>query len=223
MTPLIRIVPCVVSLTLAACAPKYSATEIEAWVVDAKTGQPIPGVNVVAHWSLEFGIEGGSRRDLELMETVTDQDGRFHFPAWGPKPFPEGIPWNARLEDLDPEIIFFKSGYFSNTVYNERNGPPYSSAGPKVRRSLWHGKKIPMHKFEGEPASYAFNISGTLTGVSYARCEWKKMPRMIAALSREAAHFKALGIRHSLPTIAELTASQPQCGLSKESFQEGLK
>ena len=90
-------------LPLQGCATAYSAKEIEARVIDADTRQPLEGVNVVAHWVLHFGMEGGQQTDLELMETVTDKNGRFHFPAWGPKPIPAGLPWEARMKSQDPE------------------------------------------------------------------------------------------------------------------------
>ena len=54
-------------------------------MVDAETHQPLEGVNVVAHWVLNFGLEGTVHADLMLMETVTQSNGRFYFPAWGAK------------------------------------------------------------------------------------------------------------------------------------------
>ena len=46
-------------LPLQGCSRDYSATAIEAWIVDTETKQPLEGVVVVADWKLEFGLEGG--------------------------------------------------------------------------------------------------------------------------------------------------------------------
>ena len=76
---------------LQACSNSYSAKPIEAWVVDAQTGKPLEGVNVVAHWKLRYGLEGGGSYQLHIMEDVTDKNGRFFFPAWGPKEIPRHL------------------------------------------------------------------------------------------------------------------------------------
>src|SRR6266849_1854255 len=89
-SPLARIFALICLLPLQACATTYSAEPIEAWVVDADSGQPIEGVVVTANWELEIGTLGGNIPvgQIMVMETVTDQKGRFYFPAWGPKAVP---------------------------------------------------------------------------------------------------------------------------------------
>lgn len=189
------------------CTTSYSAEAIEAWVVDEDTGQAVEGVHVVAHWALHFGLEGGQEADLQILETVTDSSGRFFFPAWGPLRVPPELPWDARMQNFDPELIFFKSGYRSRTAFNDRNGPPYSSAGPKLRRSLWNGKRIKLSKFQGTSEAYASMLGSILTGVSWGKCGWTKLPRMALAIDREAKRIEPLvGAMRvgSIPTIADL-------------------
>ena len=70
-----------VIFSLQACSNTYSAKAIEAWVVDAETKKPLEGVIVVAHWELNYGLEGGGAYQLQVMEDVTDKKGRFYFPA----------------------------------------------------------------------------------------------------------------------------------------------
>src|SRR3990172_3705709 len=78
-------------LPLTACALvslKYSAEPIEARVVDAETKQPLEGVIVTANWELVEGTLAGGPRvlgQMMVMEAVTDANGRFSFPALGPK------------------------------------------------------------------------------------------------------------------------------------------
>ena len=67
---------------LASSAFSYNADAIEGWVVDRETGNPIEGVVVVAHWQLRGGLEGGTPiRELKILESVTDHDGRYSFPV----------------------------------------------------------------------------------------------------------------------------------------------
>ncbi|MBK8568958.1 MAG: hypothetical protein IPN81_02740 [Nitrosomonadales bacterium] len=74
-------------------ATVYSAEAIDAQIVDAKTNQPLEGVIVVAHWEVERVVPTLFRScllemtradafQLQIVETVTDANGRFHFPAW---------------------------------------------------------------------------------------------------------------------------------------------
>jgi hypothetical protein len=87
----------------------YFANAIEAWIIDAETRKPVEGAVVVARWTLEY--EGGADYDMVVLETVTDKNGRFTFPAWGPQPKPVSLPWDARLKYADPEVKFYKFGY----------------------------------------------------------------------------------------------------------------
>ncbi|MET0917175.1 MAG: carboxypeptidase-like regulatory domain-containing protein, partial [Burkholderiales bacterium] len=90
-------------------SPYYTADPIEAWVVDAETGRPIEGAVVTANWQLvstSFDTGGRKLRQLEVMETTTDKQGRFFFPGF--------TRINFTLDELreeDPQILIFKSGY----------------------------------------------------------------------------------------------------------------
>src|SRR5439155_24046729 len=94
------------TLALPACAilvpTEYSAEPIDARVVDGTTGQPLSGVVVVAHWVLVSGNAGVSFTvgNLQVLEMLSDQDGRFRFSAWGPLPRKEGV-----LMDRSPELL----------------------------------------------------------------------------------------------------------------------
>src|SRR5439155_780937 len=63
--------------------PLYAANAIRATVVDATAGSPIEGAVVVAVWQLQTMSGEGPR--LQVSEAVTDRDGRFVIPGWGPK------------------------------------------------------------------------------------------------------------------------------------------
>ena len=213
-------------LPLQSCARDYSAKAIEAWVVDAESKQPMEGVNVVAHWLLEYGLEGGGATDITTMETVTDKNGRFYFPAWGPKEIPDNLPSEARLKDNDPELQFFKSGYLGLELQNDRPIRSMWGHGKSMRTSEWDGKKIQMKSFQGTALQeYGFHLP-SFYYVEYGKnCEWKHIPRMIAAVSREQKRFKEQKIIFSGLDFTDIESlpNQDICGSAEKFFEEYLK
>ena len=165
-------------LPLSGCASlRYSAEPIEAWVVDVETQQPLEGVIVVAAWTLEANglywdwekwelagsIHQGSRTGaLQVFETVTDQSGRFAFPAWGPIKTSKG-----RLIDEDPKLIFFKSGYGYGVLANSlgTGGIDRERVRNPVRWSNWSGKTIKLQLYNAAflEASREQELNGYLT------------------------------------------------------------
>ena len=214
----------VLALPLQACGWAYSAKPIEGWVVDAATKQPLDGVNVVAHWVVNFGMEGGQGTDLMLMETVTDKNGRYAFPKWGPAKVPLDLPWDARMKSQSPELIFFKRDYQFRAMSNETTGPQ-PGPGPLVRTSDWAGKTIQMTQFEGPLDRYATIIGGVLTGVSYGRCNWKKIPRILVVLDNEKKRLQQKGVYSSPPTLRAIEAFSEgdHCGSVADFFKEYQK
>ncbi len=208
-------------LPLQGCATFYSAKAIDAQVVDADTHQPLESVNIVVHWALKYGLEGGGSTDFELMETVTDKDGRFHIPAWGPTHVPLALS-DTSMRDAAPEIIMFKAGYGWGGVDNYQGGNPNAANAALVLTSIWGGKTIPLKRFDGDLRLYARLVGGVLTGVSYGHCNWKKIPKMMAALNREAADLNRKKLPNYLPTFSDLEgpAAANNCGSVEEFFKD---
>jgi hypothetical protein len=72
----------------------------------------------------------------------------------------------------------------SNDTHPSMLSEPLSN-GPAVRDSQWDGKVIKLQKFNGTLYEYGMLASLTISGTYYSHCEWKKMPRMVAALIKE--------------------------------------
>ncbi|MDQ3267961.1 MAG: carboxypeptidase-like regulatory domain-containing protein [Pseudomonadota bacterium] len=214
----------ILALPIQGCATAYSAKEIEARVIDADTKQPLEGVNVVAQWTLEGGMEGGVLTSLMLMESVSDKNGRFYFPAWGPKPIPSGLPWNARLKNEDPGMVMFKSGYELKGLSNEITGP-YPGTGPAVRTSQWNGKTIELKRYQGPLGRYGSLVEGVTGGVFYGRCRWKSIPQMIVALDKESQWLRKAHVLSGLVTISKIEniSVGENCGSVKEFFKDYLE
>jgi len=72
-------------------------------VVDAETGQPIPGVVVLGVWYTKTPTPAGSTSHFhDAKETVTDGKGEFTIPGKGLK----------ILSSVDPmDVLIFKAGY----------------------------------------------------------------------------------------------------------------
>lgn len=184
----------------------YSAEAIESWVIDADTKKPIEGVIVVAHWQLLAGMEGSTPvGQMEILETVTDKNGKFTFPAWGPKPRKKGY-----LRGEDPQILLFKPGYehrmLHNTVRSKVNYSP-------VRRSEWNGRRVELKPFKGtmEQSVERFNSLNReldmLVSQLPEECYWKKIPRMVVAMKQQREKLEKEGARYPYSIDQRLSSS----------------
>jgi len=206
-------------VSLPACAdrypPTYSAEAITATVIDAETKKPLPGVIVTANWQLLGGMEGSYPvGQMEILETVTDQHGRFHFPAWGPKKRPKGY-----LREDDPQLLLFKPGYeyqrLANAVSSKIN---YGS----VRRSEWNGKVIELRRFRGTMASYAESVSAINIPLRsmLEDCNWKRIPKFLLALKAQKDAFRAQGLQHSFYAANYVPTDETNCGSPEAFFRD---
>ena len=190
-------------------AYEYSAAAIQGWIADAATGKPIGGANVVAEWRLEFGLEGGSGYSWVVLETVTDAQGRFAFPAWGPKAVPDFLPREARLKGHDPKVVFFKYGYAgvqqtSRQADKEYERPKeFPSRGPRLRPWYLEGETFLLRPAMDDPDRMAVEVRSfdLFLGVLRAPCTFASIGRALNAVrqARErlaaeapqtAAHFR---------------------------------
>ena len=203
--------------TLPACASPltYSAEPIEARVVDAETKKPIEGVIVTANWQLFHSTVGGRVPGSQLMvaEAMTDKDGRFAFPAWGPK-----VALSGYLDNQDPQLLLFKPGYEYLGLQNPTLSTTDHSA---VRRSMWNGKTIELKRFKATAEEYARHLSFLMTDLRFIEddCHWKTTPRMIFALQKQSEIFKASGITRTFYSVDYLPTNETKCGSPKEFFR----
>jgi hypothetical protein len=182
--------------------PVYSAKEIRASVVDAESGQPLERAVVVAVWQLEPVSGQGPR--LQVTEVVTDSEGRFLIPGWGPKPRPP----LTEFGNSSPFLVLFKSGYVPVRLVNSRKsdfarlralttltaaqisyragwqGDPQEA----VQESLWNGMAIRIEPFRGTPEEWFRSLDHISSAIVWE--DAKHAPRFYEALSREREYFK---------------------------------
>ena len=199
--------------------PFYWALPVHGQVIDADTGQPLEGVIVAAHWELrDTGWTGSPVGQVAVMEDVTDNKGAFSFRWWRPR-----LRWRfwGLLRSDAPGLLFFKSGYKWESCSNQGVDYVYypfpSSDCDETIMKLkeFHGNK----KEYGEHLG-SFDVSLSFaTGGSARDCEWKKIPRLLAALHREQEQLRKERIYSGLSPI-ETMPNQNRCG-SAEKFLQG--
>ena len=212
-----------------------SADPIDSQVVDADTGQPIEGAVVVAHWELHQGSLTGDSLPCgaaNVEEAVTDKDGRFHIPGWGPTRFSCGD-----MRQGNPTLFVFKSGY-SPGGFNNASGSLSDTSTVTRTHSAWANRQMKLQKFPNTDMTtfrgnsnaslfYSFNSALELFVVDIAgECNWKKIPNMLRALMEEEQHFNAAGLKigslASRLSIADesIQKDAPQCGSPKAFIEE---
>jgi hypothetical protein len=217
-----------IALSLQGCAAQtYSAKPITATVVDAETGEPVVGANVVAHWVLHYRESWARAGDLELLETVTDNVGKFHFSGWEGKVPPSDQPYQTRLGNADPMMILFKSGYKPGSAVNYLQPERLREENHTWQRySDWDGEVIKLERVKGNLQTYASAVEGITTGLgSGIKCAWKRTPKFYASLMKERQRLDGSGIRNFLPTLQrmELNFKNSGCGSARGFFEEYLK
>lgn len=117
---------------------------------------------------------------MKVMETVTDENGKFHFPSWGPKPnFYVG---EIRLEA--PVLMLFKSGYRYASTQNQGSA---LTAAPNAMKSDWNKQTILMKRYSGMQPDYDAGFIPLLTDIDDLKRHghWTEIPTFLCALGRE--------------------------------------
>ncbi len=180
--------------------PTYSAEAVHGQVVDEDTGKPLEGVVIVARWRPESTLPGasGPGESFKTIEVVTDNEGKYFIPGWGPL----ASPIFAFLSSHDPELIYFKSDYYPQFLLN----PGYSHENRNtnsVRTSIWNGKVIKLKPFKGDWSDYAFRLSG-VWNIEFSNDCVRACPRMVLALDAENKRIKAIAPK--VPNIINLNS-----------------
>ncbi|MHB8425076.1 MAG: hypothetical protein ACYDB9_07985 [Gammaproteobacteria bacterium] len=221
------------------CAPEkhiYSADPVSARVVDAGTGKPLEGVVVVAYWELYQGSLTGDGMPCgaaNVEETVTDKDGWFRIPGWGPVKGACGM-----MRNMNPFVYMFKPGY----EYLRKSGGIGFNSNKlvSVAQVDWNGQVIKLNKYQhldlsvSGLGSYENNFSllngdlSMFTTYMPSQCNWKKIPKMLRAIAIQANHFAHARGYQIGSIVSQLISNNqqfqniaPQCGSPKQ-FVKGL-
>ncbi|MBL6750626.1 MAG: carboxypeptidase regulatory-like domain-containing protein [Nevskia sp.] len=182
----------------------YMGASVAGKVIDADTQKPIAGVTVLAHWEVETGgyaDEHGCVWQMAIEEAVTDDDGRFRLPSWGPR-FSGCLLFPGFSPGRSPRIFLFKSGYKLQILENGYPSPDGSSFVGMIRHSIWDGQTTPMATFSGTPKEYARHLTLLTLYLSLmiessrnGRALLETMPLMLKALNDQRRDFELKNIR----------------------------
>jgi hypothetical protein len=228
--------PFILLCTTACAVVPLSAAPIDSQVVDAQTSAPIEGAIVVAYWQLDTGSLAGDSLPCgaaNVEEAVTDKDGKFHIPGWGPT-----LPGcGGTMSDGEPMLYIFKHGYYHGQFSNG-----IGSTHIIVRTTNgWQGRQIKLKIFSDlnltqyGPGSYFWDfnhLEGSLKSFTMdmpAQCNWTKMPNMMRAIAlqeneiNEAGHSYGGVISTLIDNDGWLQRQAPRCGSTKLFFAGLMK
>ena len=128
------------------------APNMTARLVDGMTGEPISDARVEVLNTIEpsFSMCGGECKALHSYHTITDRDGYFVVPAWGPETVPSG--WTN--DPLGPWVKFVKDGYsqgpgeegFAGGRSDVRLSLMACLSGIAVTSSKWNHRQILLYR-----------------------------------------------------------------------------
>jgi hypothetical protein len=130
----------------------YAGAAIGGRIVDGATGKPIEGAVVVASWivSPTYYFHAPTKfKVIHLVEAVSDTNGNYSIPAWGPIERPSG--WE-KFRASDPSLGVFKPGFepvfLENIAWKtrEQTGPPFNTRDTAFLRSAHDAKDITLFK-----------------------------------------------------------------------------
>lgn len=209
----------------AEASQRLSADAIEGRVVEAKSGIPLEGVIVAINWEL-LDANDLAVAELGVAEQLTDHNGRFSFPAWGPVAARPG----SRLNPRAPQMLLFKEGYRYLRLTNRKN------TGEQHLVADWNGRTLEMRSLPPDAVAnlgpgravskHSLSINGLSIALAWAYhgkdCEWKQIPRMLVAVNRLKREFERQGLWTDLKSIDDLPASK-KCGNPRDVLRGELE
>ena len=211
-----RIFWLVVGLVVAALVVPRPAIvpPIRGYIVDARNGRPLAGVNIVASWRLVRGTLGGHQNagHLEIRDATSANDGSYEIDGF----VRFYVPMLKSIDVIDsPRLFVFKPGYRPKTPGNafiaDGEDDPLRR-GIFVYRSSWDGRRLEL-----EPLAAVNELSDLRSAVldlvrSPRACRWDRIQSMLLAI--DASPFRP---RDLSDVLDEATS----CGQG-EAFQRRL-
>ncbi len=201
----------------------YSGESVYGWVIDSETKQPIKDVIVVERWELEGGFHSDHTANIHIAETVTDENGYYSFPDWGPR-----LTIDGTMSESSPRLVFYKFGYDDVSLSNRVSG----NLNPNNTISEHTDKKIELAKFNGTPKEYydAVDSIEYILKISHYRssfdCMWTKIPRFTAEavyLNEYISSQRSTYARKTYPSMFLNNLADPGCENPKQILKDYLK
>ena len=158
----------------------------DAWVTDAYSGLPVEGAVVTANWESEMPTLEGSRPgdEVRIMETVTDANGHFSLPAWGPGLVKQGHVDRVR----NPKIMLLRRGYEIRMLRNSGFGEADWNA---TRVTMKPVGTSTLERLQSWTDEYEYLMANP------GECRWRLAPRTFAEFRRAQAVLSLPGVSPS--------------------------
>jgi hypothetical protein len=199
----------------------YSSPEIHARVV-TPTGEPIEGAIVVANWGITSNWFNAPLGQLALYEAVTNKNGEFRIPQWGPRHLSKGT-----IQGTEPTVRIFHPDFVPLVI---NNGFTLKSAAAIIKFRL-QDQDITLEPSNGSVVEYEAALRTLNHSLDFifldppvtetGRCYWKVMPKMLSALQEMTDKLQREGQGKSLESYKQfLNGGQPHCVDTNLIFQE---
>ncbi len=168
--------------------------------VVTQAGTPVAGAVVVGSWNIEGAMNGATRGQLALAEVLTDHEGWFRIPAWGPR-----FTWSGSVRETDPTVRIFHPN-FSPLIL--RNAVVGMRPAPRIIHFRYQDQNLvlqPLLPSAVERQAALDNVVRSLIWVlrppTAKRCYVQKIPLLIEELLHAQQRLEAEGGGKSLDPI----------------------
>jgi hypothetical protein len=186
----------------------YRSPAVSGRIIDSYTGQPIEGATVQVRWSAlrHHFIEGADSTDIHTATVMTDSNGFFSIPSWGPV----GLAREWHYYEFDPMVTFEKTGYKQSYKDNHDNQDSVTSdAIPffpvTLKLPSWAGNELELEPLSPSiPARKTANTnSNALEGIQLNSLEYYVIRDNMVEGGRfiDSTDFPSVGYIRPVPNI----------------------
>lgn len=194
----------------------YYSPEMVARVVGGD-GKPVAGAIIVVSWNMNRGWTNYPLGSLAVAEAVTDAQGWFRVPAWGP------LQSDDSMNVTQPVVRIFKPG-FTPLIVDNVEGVGMTSANSIIRFRFQH-QTLTLQRYSGVPAAYEKELDSLVTSLNAIyvhspqhKCYWRDTYRILLALENEKVKLVQHGAGQMLPVATQYAGLS--CADAQRFFQE---
>jgi hypothetical protein len=199
----------------------WYSSEISGRVV-TPNGQPIADAIVVANWERRNWLHGAPQGQLAVLEVVTDKNGEFRIPEWGPLFLPQsyGSYQRSTIRIYHPKFVPLVAFDF-----DQRQSANLDEISKETLRKQ-PLVLVPFHSSLAEYESTLTALTQSLFYINYDKepCGWKSIPRLAVALDIIKTALAQEGRGDTIPSFyKKALANQDLCGDAEKFFQDYKK
>jgi hypothetical protein len=204
----------------------WISPEIRAMVVE-ENGKPIQGAAALLVWTVKAPINETPIKALAIYETLTDADGKFTVPGWGPR-----FDFFGHLQQGEPDIYLYHPDFHPLTESNLARGEPLLRYAPVYIKFHKNGQTFQLQRFQGtveerlDSLRYFSSRITSLTWMPEQRCIYQKFPHtLIGVYNEKIAIQKVTGKINELLNLEHFAQPviEERCGDARLFFKGYLK